>query len=168
MRAIGCLFITSVVLCAVTALNSQDSRSYPEDYYLAMQSLVTDVIECENPDILIDILEPEEIDGVAYFRMFGVPPVEFSREALGKSVEGFRADLIPVGHGWSTYRHTWIFELENKNLKLVFELKDSYLFVDDTQEKHGRYLLWHWVGDPQTARKAYFEYKRGSYQEIPG
>jgi hypothetical protein len=101
------------------------------------------------------------------FEDTGRLPVDFKKVHLGKDIVGYRADLLIGGSGWSGYRGSWLFELHEGKLEIVFELRGPYLFITDTVV-NGRYLLWHWEGiEAATATQRSIEWRDGRYVEGP-
>src|SRR4051794_5753359 len=99
-----------IVAIGLSLASAGETEHYPIGYREKIDSLVTSVVQCENPEIVVQVIDSlKEFDAFDYFNDTKKAPVDFKRVKLGPKTTGYRAEVIPEGQGATGWKHAWLF-----------------------------------------------------------
>ena len=102
---------------------------------------VLGVVRCDNPEYVYDTIKPillKEINIEDMYRDTGALPFTFQKIDIGPNLDGYIANDDPrAAH--QTWFTTWIFELRDNRIVLVYESPGPGLRIDNTAVVNGRY-----------------------------
>ena len=106
--------------------------------------LVKSVVGCDNPEYVYDTIRPrlaEQLDLEMMYKEWGSVAFTFSKTKIAPDLYGYLAvdDPHAASQGWF---YTWLFEMRNNKLILVYEAPGPYLSIDTTTIVNGRYRLY--------------------------
>jgi len=127
--------ILLALLVAASAVTSNETIEIRSKAVLR----VLNVVQCENPEFVLDTIRPGlEMDIEQLYRDTGALPFTFDKVRIGPGQYGYRAVDDPrAAH--QTWFHTWLFELREKHLVLVYEAPGPGLSIDESVVVNGRY-----------------------------
>jgi len=104
---------------------------------------VRSIVKCDNPEYVYDTIRPtleEQLDIEYMYKEWGSVAFTFSKTKIAPNLYGYLAVDDPhAAH--QTWFYTWLFELRNNKLVLVYEAPGPNLSIDRTTIVNGRYRL---------------------------